>query len=411
MADPATLTAASLADDIMSLQRGSDEDAGTSEPGTPPLRATASSRSLGATGGRGASAGGVSTDTGMLMRLIDAQRARKLAEDDKRRLANRVKQLLKEEEKAKKRITETRKRAEEILSLKRRNEVRVAEKAAQKRELREHVAILHENHQSVKRDNQKRRAKAAKNLIKVKKHEADETRADSMENQKALSRQRKLAQERASETRQAIQRARSEASQKLMKAKVRHMRGVKEDYSKRLEEERGHLRETEDELAAMTRLERELIARLQQKQLEQETAYKRLETVIGLSPAKAARAGLVTTTGGREERGTSRPSTAPRALTLAATAPSAAMRAGTPTPPSPGPAAGFHEPTDDEISTAFGRLDADGTGFVKTSQLEALFRALGLDLKPAQVQQAVGQLDQSNTGKVSFGEFFMWWKG
>ena len=54
-------------------------------------------------------------------RLLDAQRARKAAQEDKLRLSNRVKQLEREERRAHKRIVQTKARAEEIVQLRQRN--------------------------------------------------------------------------------------------------------------------------------------------------------------------------------------------------------------------------------------------------------------------------------------------------
>merc|ERR1712196_658135 len=56
-------------------------------------------------------------------RLLAAKRARKRAEGDYQLLQNRLVRLRLEEEKAKKKISETKKRAQEILALKARNEM------------------------------------------------------------------------------------------------------------------------------------------------------------------------------------------------------------------------------------------------------------------------------------------------
>ena len=57
--------------------------------------------------------------------LLQAQRARRAAQEDAQRLANRLAQLQKEESKSEKRIDETRKRSEEIRALRKRNEEKV----------------------------------------------------------------------------------------------------------------------------------------------------------------------------------------------------------------------------------------------------------------------------------------------
>ena len=225
------------------------------------------------------------------MRLIDAQRARKIAEEDKKRLNNRVKQLLKEEEKAKKRISETKKRAEEILSLKRRNELRVQEKEAQRREMEDHIVVLNKNKVKLKQDHAKKMTRAQQDLVREKKQLSQETRNESLQHERALHQQRKLAHRRAIETRETVRKSKSEAAAKLAKRKVKHMSSVKEDYLGRLDSELVQLRSTEEELNNMTMLEMELIQRLQEKQREQEKAYQRLETVLGMPGGGGAAGG------------------------------------------------------------------------------------------------------------------------
>ncbi len=61
-------------------------------------------------------------------RLDEAKKARKKMEDDAKLLANRIALLESEEKRALKKIQETKKKAEEIMSLKQRNKAINAEK-------------------------------------------------------------------------------------------------------------------------------------------------------------------------------------------------------------------------------------------------------------------------------------------
>ena len=69
------------------------------------------------------------------------------------------------------------------------------------------------------------------------------------------------------------------------------------------------------------------------------------------------------------------------------------------------------EPDEAELARQFGNLDVEGTGFISTSQLEALMSFLGIQLNPAQLSQAQAQLDKDSLGKISYGEFLLWWSG
>lgn len=72
--------------------------------------------------------------------VLNEKRARKAAEEDALRLYNRVRQLEKEEDKAQKRIEETRKRAQDILRLRQRNEQKQSERELRLRQLQLEIA-------------------------------------------------------------------------------------------------------------------------------------------------------------------------------------------------------------------------------------------------------------------------------
>jgi hypothetical protein len=69
------------------------------------------------------------------------------------------------------------------------------------------------------------------------------------------------------------------------------------------------------------------------------------------------------------------------------------------------------EPDEAEVARQFGLLDAEGTGFIATAQLQQLMATLGIALNAAQLAQAQQQLDKDNFGKISYGEFLLWWSG
>ena len=84
--------------------------------------------------------GGTSNDA-----TISAEkRARKAAEEDAARLYNRVKQLQKEEDKAKRRVDETKQKAAEILKLRERNEQRQQEREQRLVQLQQEISKARE---------------------------------------------------------------------------------------------------------------------------------------------------------------------------------------------------------------------------------------------------------------------------
>lgn len=69
------------------------------------------------------------------------------------------------------------------------------------------------------------------------------------------------------------------------------------------------------------------------------------------------------------------------------------------------------EPTDEEVACAFAMYDPDSTTFIPTDKIGNLMQDLGMPLTGQQLGQATLQLDRTQHGQVSFGEFLMWWKG
>lgn len=45
------------------------------------------------------------------------------------------------------------------------------------------------------------------------------------------------------------------------------------------------------------------------------------------------------------------------------------------------------------------------------TMLAGLMRDLGVPLTAVQLSQAIAQLDTTQAGSISFGEFLLWWKG
>lgn len=75
------------------------------------------------------------------------------------------------------------------------------------------------------------------------------------------------------------------------------------------------------------------------------------------------------------------------------------------------PEAAPGEPTDEEIACAFAVYDPDSTTYISTDRIGDLMRELGMPLNAHQLTQANAQLDRTQCGQVSFGEFLLWWKG
>jgi len=62
------------------------------------------------------------------------------------------------------------------------------------------------------------------------------------------------------------------------------------------------------------------------------------------------------------------------------------------------------------VKSIFMKYDADSSGDVDVTELQALCYDLGYYMKKSEVEIAIKFLDKNNDGAVDFGEFFAWWK-
>uniref|UniRef100_A0A7S0R0L7 EF-hand domain-containing protein n=1 Tax=Pyramimonas obovata TaxID=1411642 RepID=A0A7S0R0L7_9CHLO len=318
----------------------------------------------------------VQTSNSDAVRLLEAQRARKAAQEDALKLANRVQQLKKEEEKAAKRINETRKRAGEIHKLRKRNEDFRLEKEQFYAHKNRELAAQMENLMTSKRESEKRKQQAAEILARQKRELREATRADQMAHERMLAEQRLMERKVALGKKERVKKDHIVQRDRALSEKSQRIEENRKAYELRLAEELKEQSKKEKELQKLATMELELIEKLQKKQMEQRNAYEDLEVALGLRKP--------------QERGGSRGN---QQMTVQ-------EQQLEP-----------EEPDEAEVARQFGVLDVDGTGFINTSQLQQLMESLGIALNGAQLEQATMQLDKNNSGKISYGEFLLWWSG
>jgi len=64
------------------------------------------------------------------------------------------------------------------------------------------------------------------------------------------------------------------------------------------------------------------------------------------------------------------------------------------------------------LRTLFNVFDSDSSGMMETSEFRKFAKTLGTDpaLTDEEVKEAMLQLDSSNNKRISFDEFWSWWK-
>merc|ERR1712227_686075 len=137
-------------------------------------------------------------------RLLAAKRARKRAEGDYQLLQNRLVRLRLEEEKARKKILETKKRAQEILALKARNEMANREKMNHAHDNDDQIAEAKAKAAKQRMDTKLRTQHAVDQVSKQKRDGVLHARRTRQEHEMAIARQRDQDLRHAQQCKDAI---------------------------------------------------------------------------------------------------------------------------------------------------------------------------------------------------------------
>uniref|UniRef100_A0A7R9YRY9 EF-hand domain-containing protein n=1 Tax=Chlamydomonas euryale TaxID=1486919 RepID=A0A7R9YRY9_9CHLO len=274
----------------------------------------------------------------MSTNILLEKRARKLAEEDAARLYNRVRQLQKEEEKAGKRISETRKKAREIVRLRERNQLIKQEKQLRMQQLDELIEQQKLENQRLKEETLRNRIETENKVFAEKIATAQQTKEDKEDIARTLKENQLLLRKEALENKEIIRKQQEDARRKLEELKIARLHMAQDDYEKRLREEMEAKTQKEMEIEELAALEMELIERLRAKQLEQQKAFSQLEAVLSLGAASPGK--------------------------------------GSPNKQAPAsPSKPLAEPEEEDVARAFSVYDQDGTGKISASDVggEALF--------------------------------------
>jgi hypothetical protein len=227
-------------------------------------------------GSGAAEAGGESGSLGA------ARAARKLAESEVRALENRILLLKKEEDKALLRISQTKKRAEEVLRLREEN-------LARKKELAQHrleSSVAPADPEVVRRRFvEKELAKAArrkqvKAQYECKRAGASEFRSEKKRFEEDLLEQRQRLREEARAKKEAIRSEREEALTRAQLDRERAREQARVDYLRKVESEQEAARAFEAKAKRLARLERELLGSLEHTHDVQHRAFTELEATL-----------------------------------------------------------------------------------------------------------------------------------
>ncbi len=162
----------------------------------------------------------------MARTILAEKRARKAAEDDALRLYNRVRQLQKEEDRAQKRITETKKKAKEIIRLRERNEQKLLEKEQRRQEQAEQVEEQKLDNLKAKEEALRHRIEQENKVYLDKLDVVQKTKEERAEIERMLAESRLLARKEALEQKDNIRKQQEDARRKIETLKLQKLQSV-----------------------------------------------------------------------------------------------------------------------------------------------------------------------------------------
>jgi len=228
-----------------------------------------------------AAQGDVLTQSQMQANLSTAKESRKRAELDAQLLANRIALLKQEEEKAWKKIEETKKQAAAIVELRVQNEQKFAAKEQFYKNKWESIRSAQAQNQ-YNRDKAKAVRDATRNGLQESRA-ANAVKTKQQSQQFLMQKKDREATERQTNTDRSnlIKQRRDEAKRRLEEDRLAQLEKFREDYEGRAAQEELLRSRTDALVAKMEKEEMELIQRLQNTQTVQREAYEELEAAIG----------------------------------------------------------------------------------------------------------------------------------
>ena len=148
-----------------------------------------------------------------------------MAEEDALRLYNRVRQLEKEEEKADKRIVDTRKKAKEIVKLRERNELVKQEKELRLLQLQELIELQKVENARLKEEALRNKIEQENKVFAEKVSVVQQTKDEKVEFERLLAESKLISRKEALEQKEYIRKQQDDARRKLEQLKISRLQG------------------------------------------------------------------------------------------------------------------------------------------------------------------------------------------
>jgi hypothetical protein len=214
--------------------------------------------------------------------MLDAKNARKRAEADVQLLANRLQHLRVAEERARKKICETKARTGEILSLKKRNMEHQQSKMNYQME-RELNVSTEQKRITGQRTASRKNASDSKEVVeRARKAQAGAQREQMQKMSKWREEELKTTAEKNKQKTQATRDRREDVRKKREAEKEQQAQQQQQQYAKKISAEAGRTKDAEGLIMRMEQEEAALIERLRKTQEMQRQAYEELQQTLQL---------------------------------------------------------------------------------------------------------------------------------
>jgi hypothetical protein len=228
----------------------------------------------------------------MSQAMLDAKRARMKVESDREALANRIARLQAEELRATKRIEQTHRRTQEILSAKNRHQQQMTSRDKMKNE---HGDLVEEHRLALGklREERKQAMQAAKEATALERQSLGRSnREQAQRNAEAIAHQRAAELNHAMYKRNEVRKVEADARERRLREKelmVAHLQQRKEE---RQHEESRRAEQYDKDLAELERQEYELLVALEGHRADRQDVYRELEQELGHTPSSALLKGV-----------------------------------------------------------------------------------------------------------------------
>lgn len=220
--------------------------------------------------------------------MLNIKNARVRSENDVKLLKNRLERLRQEELKALKKIEETKRRADQIISLKHRNHD-LAIRKDMERDIRQEYLSREKDRLSYLKNERVENVRQTQEIIfNQKRSEAQTLKSIRKENETVIAQQREAILLRNKQSKEVIKGHQNEVMHRKMQQRMVHEELLQQEMEERLSYE-DELRQQADGYAqSMETQEELLIERLRRTQEAQKMAYEELERALSNPPKAVA---------------------------------------------------------------------------------------------------------------------------